>query len=102
MWGEQGRRRDAHQLLAPVYDWFIEGLDTADLKDARVVGERFAISSECCNAAWASLRLFCASQILAVEAIKLHANGGNRRTAVARGRSAHCRLSDRTVDPAGQ
>jgi hypothetical protein len=32
--GEQGRRRKAHELLAPVYGWFTEGFDTADLKEA--------------------------------------------------------------------
>jgi predicted ATPase len=34
LWGEQGRRREAHELLAPVYGWFTEGFDTADLKGA--------------------------------------------------------------------
>ena len=34
LWGEQGRRPEAHDLLAPVYGWFTEGFDTADLKDA--------------------------------------------------------------------
>jgi predicted ATPase len=37
LWGEQGRRREAHELLAPVYGWFTEGLDTADLKDAKAL-----------------------------------------------------------------
>jgi predicted ATPase len=31
---EQGRRAEARELLAPVYGWFTEGFDTADLKDA--------------------------------------------------------------------
>lgn len=31
----QGKRRDAYDLLAPVYDWFTEGFDTRDLKEAR-------------------------------------------------------------------
>jgi class 3 adenylate cyclase/predicted ATPase len=31
---DQGRREDAHALLAPIRDWFTEGLDTPDLKDA--------------------------------------------------------------------
>ncbi len=31
----QGRREEAHALLAPIYGWFTEGFDTADLKDAR-------------------------------------------------------------------
>jgi predicted ATPase len=32
--GERGRRAEARDLLAPVYGWFTEGFDTADLKDA--------------------------------------------------------------------
>jgi len=32
---DQGRRAEAHDLLAPVYGWFTEGFDTLDLKDAR-------------------------------------------------------------------
>jgi predicted ATPase len=31
----QGRRGEARELLAPVYGWFTEGFDTADLKDAK-------------------------------------------------------------------
>jgi predicted ATPase len=34
LWGEQGRRAEARDLLAPVYGWFTEGFDTADLKEA--------------------------------------------------------------------
>jgi len=37
LWGEQGRRAEARDLLAPVYDWFTEGFDTADLKDAKAL-----------------------------------------------------------------
>jgi predicted ATPase len=35
LWGEQGRREEARDLLTPIYDWFTEGFDTADLKDAK-------------------------------------------------------------------
>jgi tetratricopeptide (TPR) repeat protein len=35
LWGEQGRRAAARDLLAPVYGWFTEGFDTVDLKEAR-------------------------------------------------------------------
>jgi predicted ATPase/class 3 adenylate cyclase len=35
MWGNRGRRAEASDLLTPVYAWFTEGFDTADLKDAR-------------------------------------------------------------------
>jgi predicted ATPase len=34
---DQGRRAEARDLLAPVYGWFTEGFDTADLKDARAL-----------------------------------------------------------------
>jgi class 3 adenylate cyclase/tetratricopeptide (TPR) repeat protein len=37
LWGEQGRRAEARDLLAPVYGWFTEGFDTADLKEARAL-----------------------------------------------------------------
>ena len=37
LWGEQGRRMKARELLAPVYGWFTEGFDTSDLKDAKML-----------------------------------------------------------------
>ena len=37
LWGEQNRRAEAHNLLAPVYGWFTEGFDTADLKEAKAL-----------------------------------------------------------------
>jgi predicted ATPase len=35
LWGEQGRRSEARDLIASVYGWFSEGFDTADLKEAK-------------------------------------------------------------------
>jgi len=37
LWGEQGRRGEARDLLAPLYGSFTEGFDTADLKDAKAL-----------------------------------------------------------------
>src|SRR5690242_3071699 len=37
LWQSQGRRQDAYELLAPVYDWFTEGFDTKDLQEAKVL-----------------------------------------------------------------
>jgi adenylate cyclase len=37
LWQQQGRRQEAHDLLAPIYGWFTEGFDTADLKDAKAL-----------------------------------------------------------------
>jgi predicted ATPase len=37
LWADQDRRADARNLLAPVYGWFTEGFDTADLKDAKAL-----------------------------------------------------------------
>jgi predicted ATPase len=34
---DQGRRAEARDLLAPVYGWFTEGFDTADLRDAKAL-----------------------------------------------------------------
>ncbi len=37
LWRSQDKRREAYELLAPVYEWFTEGFDTADLKDAKTL-----------------------------------------------------------------
>ena len=42
LWQGQGKTKEARELLAPVYDWFTEGFDTADLKDAKALLEEFA------------------------------------------------------------
>jgi len=40
LWGERGRRGEARELLAPLYDSFTEGFDTPDLKDtAKLLSE---------------------------------------------------------------
>jgi predicted ATPase len=36
---EQGRRDEARTMLAEIYNWFTEGFDTADLKDAKALLE---------------------------------------------------------------
>ena len=37
LWQGQGKRKEAQDLLAPVYGWFTEGFDTKDLKDAKAL-----------------------------------------------------------------
>jgi predicted ATPase len=37
LWQSQGKRQEAYDLLEPVYHWFTEGFDTADLKDAKAL-----------------------------------------------------------------
>jgi predicted ATPase len=37
LWRDHGKRAEAHNLLAPVYGWFTEGLDTPDLRDAKAL-----------------------------------------------------------------
>ena len=39
LWSEQGERQKSYDLLFPVYDWFTEGFDTADLKEAKALLE---------------------------------------------------------------
>ena len=42
LWQSQDKRQDAYDLLAPVYHWFTEGFDTADLQDAKALLEELA------------------------------------------------------------
>jgi predicted ATPase len=42
LWRDQGKRQQAHDLLAPVYGWFTEGFDTLDLKEAKVLLDELA------------------------------------------------------------
>jgi predicted ATPase len=37
LWRDQGKRQQAHDLLAPVYGWFTEGFHTLDLKQAKAL-----------------------------------------------------------------
>jgi predicted ATPase len=39
LWQQQGQRAEAYALLAPVYGWFTEGFDTADLQEAKALLE---------------------------------------------------------------
>jgi predicted ATPase len=40
LWRDQGKRKEARDLLAPVYGWFTEGFDTLDLKEAKALVEQ--------------------------------------------------------------
>src|SRR5262245_29423280 len=42
LWQQQGKRQEAYDLLAPIYNWFTEGFDTADLKDAKALLDELA------------------------------------------------------------
>ena len=42
MWHDQGKRAEAHDLLAPVYDWFTEGFATPVLQEAKALLEELA------------------------------------------------------------
>jgi predicted ATPase len=42
LWRNQGKRDAARELLAPVYGWFTEGLDTLDLKEAKALLDELA------------------------------------------------------------
>jgi predicted ATPase len=37
LWQQQGKHAAAYELLAPIYGWFTEGFDTADLQEAKVL-----------------------------------------------------------------
>jgi predicted ATPase len=42
LWQQQGKRAEAHELLAPIYSWFTEGFDTADLHEAKALLDSLA------------------------------------------------------------
>jgi predicted ATPase len=37
LWQQQGKRAEARALLTPIYGWFTEGFDTADLQEAKAL-----------------------------------------------------------------
>jgi adenylate cyclase len=42
LWQQQSKRQEARELLTPIYNWFTEGFDTADLQEARALLEELA------------------------------------------------------------
>jgi predicted ATPase len=42
LWQRQGQRTEAHELLAPIYNWFTEGFDTTDLQEAKALLEELS------------------------------------------------------------
>jgi predicted ATPase len=42
LWQRQGRHAKACELLTPIYGWFTEGFDTADLQEAKALLEELA------------------------------------------------------------
>jgi predicted ATPase len=43
LWQQQGKCQDAYDLLAPVYGWFTEGFDTADLQETKGLLDELAL-----------------------------------------------------------
>ena len=37
LWQQQGKKVEARQMLAEIYDWFTEGFDTKDLQEAKAL-----------------------------------------------------------------
>jgi len=42
LWQQQGKKEEAHEMLAEVYGWFTEGCDMKDLPEAKAVLEELA------------------------------------------------------------
>ena len=42
LWQQQGKKEEAHQMLAEIYNWFTEGFDTKDLQEAKALLEKLA------------------------------------------------------------
>lgn len=52
---DQGRIKEAYELLGPVYKWFTEGLDTPDLKDGKLLLDELQslrLDNEACDVLW--------------------------------------------------
>jgi class 3 adenylate cyclase/tetratricopeptide (TPR) repeat protein len=45
LWRAQGRRHEAHQMLGEIYNWFTEGFDTADLREAKTLLDELSAAS---------------------------------------------------------
>jgi hypothetical protein len=37
LWQQQGKKAEARQLLTAIYNWFTEGFDTKDLREAKTL-----------------------------------------------------------------
>jgi predicted ATPase len=44
LWQHQGKRQEAHDLLAPVYHWFTEGFEMVDLQEAKALLDALCLS----------------------------------------------------------
>jgi predicted ATPase len=42
LWQQQGKKKDAHQMLSEIYHWFTEGFDTKDLQEAKALIEELS------------------------------------------------------------
>jgi predicted ATPase len=42
LWQDRGKRGEARDILAPVFEWFTEGFETAELKDAKALLEQLS------------------------------------------------------------
>jgi hypothetical protein len=45
LWQQQGKKKQAHKMLAEIYNWFTEGFDTADLQEAKALLKGSIMSS---------------------------------------------------------
>ncbi|TMA55485.1 MAG: hypothetical protein E6J80_08985 [Deltaproteobacteria bacterium] len=41
LWQSQGKKEEAHRMLAEIYGWFTEGFDTKDLQEAKALLQEF-------------------------------------------------------------
>jgi hypothetical protein len=37
LWQQQGKQKEAHEMLSALYGWFTEGFDTKDLQEAQLL-----------------------------------------------------------------
>ena len=64
LWQQQGRHTEARDLLAPIYDWFTEGFDTADLQEAKALLEALGDNTGAHNTPLKHLAQFCSAMMV--------------------------------------
>jgi hypothetical protein len=42
LWQQQGKAKEAHQMISEIYGWFTEGFDTRDLQEAKALMEELS------------------------------------------------------------
>ena len=102
LWHGQGRRQEARDLLAPIYDWFTEGFDTKDLKEAKALPDELSYGTAAslgCRFATAFRAVVARGRVAAGEWVAVHGCGGVGLSAVMVAAASGARVIAVDVSP---